>query len=61
MIFNPNNTYNGLAIELKIKPNKPSENQKKWLKKLESMNWKSCVCYSLDEVIKTVEEYVSNR
>lgn len=57
LIFNPMGNFNGLAIELKIKPNKPSVNQKEWLKKLAVNGWLCEVCYSIDEVIEKVENY----
>jgi len=39
MIFTPNKTYNGLALELKTGYNKPTENQKKWLQYLKDCGW----------------------
>ena len=58
LIFNPNSYYNGIAIELKIKPNKPTPNQIKWLKDLNYKCWKTVVCYNLDEVINEINEYL---
>lgn len=58
LIFEPKNDFNGLAIELKIKPNKVSLNQKKWLKSLEKNKWSTHIAYSLDEVINIVENYL---
>tara|TARA_R110002050_G_scaffold36732_1_gene91755 strand:- start:232 stop:576 length:345 start_codon:yes stop_codon:yes gene_type:complete len=59
LIFENSSIYNGLAIELKIKPNYTSENQKEWLKNLSNKGWKTEVCYNFDEVLKVVEEYES--
>lgn len=61
LIFTPNKNYSGLAIELKVGKNKPTENQIKWMEKLQKCNWKTEVCYSIDEVIKVVSEYVADR
>jgi len=61
LIFHPSGKFNGLAIELKIKPNKPSYNQKEWLKRLVVIGWMCEVCYSLDEVVQVFEEYNGNR
>lgn len=58
LIFEPSSDYNGLAIELKIKPNKPSKNQKEWLERLSNSFWKTAVCYSIDEVIEEVKAYL---
>ena len=59
LIFETNSIYNGLAIELKIKPNKTTDNQKKWLKNLSAKGWKTVVCYSFDEVKEVIEGYES--
>lgn len=60
MIFKAVLSYVGLAIELKIKPNKVSENQKKWLETLERNEWAVKVCYSIEEVMDTVEKYIKD-
>ena len=59
LIFNPKGKYNGLAIELKIAPNKPTEKQMEWLTNLRVKGWYTCVCYSIGDVIKVVDEYLS--
>ena len=58
MVFEPKGMFNGLAIELKIKPNKISVNQKDWITKLSLNNWFAVVCYDLDDVIETVQSYL---
>jgi hypothetical protein len=58
LIFEPSGDYNGLAIELKIKPNKLSQSQKEWIRRLEISYWKTSVCYSIDEVIEEVKAYL---
>lgn len=50
--------YYGLAIELKIKPNKPTENQYKCLDELISNGWKTKVCYSFDEAKEVIDSYL---
>lgn len=60
MIFTPNKNYNGLAIELKVGYNKPSDNQKKWLKSLEDAKWKAIWSNNFDEVITTIDNYFNN-
>lgn len=57
MILTPNSKFNGLAIELKIKPNKPTPNQKKWLKSLLKCGWDCYVVYSLDEFLQIIKQY----
>jgi hypothetical protein len=61
MILEPKGKYNGLAIELKIKPNVVTVNQKAWLKRLELKKWYCVVCYSFDEVQQTVEDYLNKK
>jgi len=60
MIFTPNKNYNGLAIELKAGYNKPTENQKKWLKWLENAKWKALWSNNEDECIKIIDNYFEN-
>jgi len=67
MIFNPGYQktdgifdgikFMGLAIELKIKPNKPSPAQISVLNNLKVHNWSTHVCYSFDEVKAIVHDY----
>ena len=57
MIFTPNKHYNGLAIELKVGYNKPSENQKNWLMWLEKANWKAIWLNDFDKCIDTIDNY----
>ena len=61
MIFEPNNTKNGLAIELKAGYNKPTPNQKKWLKELENNNWVAVWSNNLDECIEIIDKYFNNK
>ena len=47
----------GLAIELKVWPNKPSEDQEELHDLLEGQGWRVAVCYGLDEVEQVTREY----
>lgn len=58
LIFDPRGGYGGLAIELKIDYNKPSEHQKEWLKNLQHVGWKVLWSNDLDEVLETIDEYL---
>ncbi len=49
----------GLAIELKIKPNKPTESQQVALNILLVKGWKTDVCYSFEETKKAIDEYLT--
>lgn len=59
LIFEPSIgiTHIGLAIELKIKPNKPTEEQLIFLSRLSAKGWKTAVCYTLDEAIGITDSY----
>lgn len=50
--------YGGLFIEMKVKGNKCTENQKKWLRRLKEYGYKAGVCYSADEAIKVIKDYL---
>jgi hypothetical protein len=60
LIFTPNEKYNGLAIELKIGYNKPTDSQKKWLADLKKCNWYTCVEKDFDIAVKLINQYFSN-
>jgi len=52
-------TYSGLAIELKIKPNRPTENQERCLDFLAMCGWQCHVCYDFDEAKKIIDNYLT--
>lgn len=55
----PSGKYGALYIELKIKPNKPSEKQTKAIKQLNDNGCLAVVCYSATEAIQTLENYLA--
>ena len=57
LIFEPNLKHNGLMVELKVKYNKPSKDQKLWIANLTARNYKAVVCYSLEEFIEIFTKY----
>lgn len=50
--------YIGLYIELKVKPNKPTDNQKHWLRALRSAGHCTAVCYGWEEAKNLIEKYL---
>jgi hypothetical protein len=58
LIFNRKRGYSGLAIELKVGYNKPSENQLEFMKQLSLEGWYCVVSYSLEECIDLVDSYL---
>ena len=55
---NGNGMYNGLAIELKIHPNKTTAKQEEWLKALELNGWKVAVCFTFEEAREVIDNYL---
>lgn len=56
-IYEPNEKYNGLAVELKIRGGAPSKEQMDWLVKLAGRGYKSVLCYSFETFVKTILKY----
>lgn len=54
LIFERTNTGFGCAIELKIKPNKPTVEQLATMEALRGRGWQATVCHSMDEVMMTI-------
>lgn len=54
----PYNGFHGLFIELKSKTGRLSEHQKIWLNNLNDRAYRAVVCYSLDEAMDAVTEYL---
>ncbi|MCR4794245.1 MAG: VRR-NUC domain-containing protein [Ruminococcus sp.] len=50
--------YIGLYIEIKVKPNKPTENQKRWLRALREAGHMVAVCYGFEEARDLIEKYL---
>lgn len=59
-IFAANKRGNGLAIELKVKPNKPTDNQNAWLAGLYNRNYFAEVCYDFEEAKKVIDLYLKS-
>lgn len=50
--------FTGLAIELKIKPNKPTKSQMQVLESLRVSQWWVEVCYSFEEAKEIIDNYL---
>lgn len=55
----PRGKYHGLFIEMKAGNNKPTKEQKAWLKSLEEEGYATYVCYSWLEAREVLEKYLS--
>lgn len=60
MIFDQNANRSGLAIELKVGYNKPTENQKSCLKRLSDRNWEACWVNSFDKAKEVIDNYFND-
>lgn len=58
LIFHFNGKKSGLAMELKVGYNKPTENQKKALKRLEKANWESCWVNNFDDAKNIIDNFM---
>ncbi len=54
----PRGNYHGLYVEMKFGKNKPTKEQLNYLIFLNSQGYFVKVCYSADEAIKTIAEYL---
>lgn len=56
-IYEPKGGYFGLAIELKVKGNYPSQYQRKWIERLNERGYKAVVCTGFDDAKKVIDDY----
>lgn len=54
----PAGIYHGLRIEMKVGKNKPTYNQQEYINMYNKIGYKAVVCYSADEAIKELENYL---
>lgn len=50
--------FHGLFIEMKVKPNKPTHEQKEFQAGVESQGYATLVCYSWSEAVAGLERYL---
>lgn len=55
----PAGKYHGLRIELKVEPNRPTEEQRRWLRNLRVSGYFSAVCYSAAAAETLISDYLS--
>ena len=54
----PRTPWHGLFMEMKYGKNKPSQEQMQWLFDLTVMNYKTAVCYSMEEARAEILAYL---
>ena len=57
-IYEPRGDYHGLAIELKVGYNKPTNEQLAWIEELMERGYMAKVCKGIDETISTINKYL---
>lgn len=57
----PRGGYHGLYIELKVKPNVPTQKQQEFLMAMSRYGYRTAVCYTLDEAIREITMYLKFR
>ena len=55
----PNGGYCGLFIEVKSKIGRPSPEQKAFIERMNNAGYLAKICYGADEVINTMQDYIS--
>jgi len=50
--------YIGMAIEMKVHPNKLTPKQKEWLDLVEEQGYEVFVCYDFDSFIEKIDDYM---
>lgn len=53
----PRQSFHGLYIEMKSDKGRVTENQEWFLSKTEGLGYKTAICYSASEAIKTIQDY----
>tara|TARA_R100001244_G_scaffold52666_2_gene45761 strand:+ start:1779 stop:2129 length:351 start_codon:yes stop_codon:yes gene_type:complete len=56
-IYETKGGYSGLAIELKVKGNYPSQYQRKWIERLNERGYLAKVCTGFDEAKECIDNY----
>jgi hypothetical protein len=60
IVFKQTPSYAGLAIELKVKPNKPTKNQTEFLDKLSDSGWFATWVNSFEAAKEVIDQYFSD-
>lgn len=60
LIFSSKGVYSGLAIELKVGYNKPTENQKICLERLKNAFWSAHWVNNFDDAKKIIDNYMNH-
>jgi hypothetical protein len=56
-----NNIYAGLAIELKTKKGRPTEEQIYWINELNKRGYMASICRGIDEALEVIDRYLKGK
>ena len=57
LIYEPRGMYAGLAIEVKTEKGRASDEQKEWIRQLNSKGWRAEICKGFEECADVICEY----
>lgn len=57
LVYEPRGMYVGLAIEVKTEKVRASDEQKEWIRQLNSKGWRAEICKGFDECADVICEY----
>tara|TARA_R100000084_G_C4576424_1_gene111701 strand:- start:220 stop:603 length:384 start_codon:yes stop_codon:yes gene_type:complete len=60
VIYEPNNRYYGLFLEIKQKGKYPTKYQKDWINKLNKRGYYACCVKGIDDIVDTIDRYMNN-
>ena len=58
-IYEPNDKFNGLAIELKVIGSYPSAHQKEWISNLNNKGYYAQVCKGFEQTSELINKYLN--
>lgn len=54
----PKGIYHGLRIEMKVLPNRPTQNQLEWLQRMQNAGYFTAICYDSESAIALITAYI---
>ena len=57
LVYEPRGMYAGLAIEVKTEKGRASDEQKEWIRQLNSKGWRAEICKCFEECADVICEY----
>lgn len=58
VLFVPSKGFHGYAIEMKMKPNKPTPAQVEWMDEVKEQGYNVAVCYAFDDFKELIDNYL---